>query len=365
MTGLSNKPEHGQVIITEKGSATEPFQHFIDEFVKIINDALFDDRRLINWRGVWSLEIPEGQDTAYERNDQVRDGAWLMIANKDTDDRAAPQTQGDPFFVSTLTGTLNFITETIAEPYYITGNRFTFSEGGFVGGLRWYAPETSGNFTYEVWLTYFAEGLAAGTTQVLASTIPTSTGWQDIVETSLIVAGAVVDVIMVVRSVDQPNTFSSQWDVINSNTNDPAPGEAIFRNDAIEIRVHHVDDNGVNQQSDLEAVEVGGTLSFAGVLWAITAISDQSTSVRYTIAPNQGRPTAGVQTLEFKWGTADPVPFVEDSDFYIATDSIEGFSVTTYPPTDAQLNDNGYGVDIFLQEATVSDDWELVSYSGG
>ena len=365
MTGLANKPEHGEIIIEKKGSATATFQQYLDELTKFINDALFDDRRLINWRGVWALEIPEGQDTAYLRNDQVRDGAWLMIANKDTDERAAPQTTGDPFFISTVTGTLMFTTETANEPFLLTGNRFTFTEGAFLGGFRWYAIENSGNFSYEVWIAYFAEDVAIGEVQILAPTVPSTTGWQDIVNTALVVSGTVVDIILVVRSVNQPNTFSAPWNVINSNTNDPLAGEAIFRNSAVEIRVNHVDDNGINQRTDLEAVDVGGSLSFAGIIWTITAISDQTDSVSYTIAPNQGRPNAGLQTLEFKWGTADPVPFGQDLDFYLGNDNIQGFSITKYPPTEEELNANGYGVDIFVQEATVSEDWELVSYSGG
>ena len=55
-------------------------------------------------------------------------------------------------------------------------------------------------------------------------------------------------------------------------------------------------------------------------------------------------------------------PYAEDAGYYSAAPNVSGFAGTTFPPT--VLDDNAYGVDIQVQEAEVSDDWELVAFSG-
>lgn len=309
---------------------------------------------LMNWKGIW-----QGGD--YLRNDVVRDGDWTMIALQGTSERPAPQPDpAGPFYVSDVYGTLAFTFPTAAEAVYITGNRFTFNKSGFFLSYRFWVPDNSGNFVYEVWGN---ADQAAGNNVVklLGPFVPSTTGWNEVPYNGIVRAGVAFDLVVVARASTSPNTFTGNWDVKNENGS-PSEGEASFQSTATEIRIHKTDQNDVDRTAQLESVEEGGTLEFAGVTWTITLVDIRGSHVRYSIEPDQGRPSEDNRDITFTWGSAAPIPHAIDSGYYSAAPDVLGFEGTTYPPS--ATNNNAYGVDIQLQEADVSEDWELVSFSG-
>ena len=80
---------------------------------------------VMRWLGVWDTA---GQ--AYLVNDVVRDGNWLMMANKDTTDRPAPEAVGDAFYVYQGVQGSN---ESVVAKSVISGNRYTFGTSQATG----------------------------------------------------------------------------------------------------------------------------------------------------------------------------------------------------------------------------------------
>ncbi len=301
--------------------------------------------------------------STYRIQDTVRDGQWVMVANTVTTDRPAPQASNDPVWASDNFGPgLVLATLTELEDAWITGNEYDFTapdgDADYVNieGYRWYCPDVSGTFTYDVW----AYDTGGDATQLIAGAQPTDVGWQSI-PASRIVGGIRIGLAVVVRAVTQANSFSSLWQTKNENSN-PSEGEAIFRNNATEIRVSNTDKNDVNQEANLQAIEVGATLSFAGSTWTVTNITTNGSGGggrhNFFIEPNQGRPTEDEYILTWTWGATDPVPYVQDTDYYSGTDLVYGFKSGTFPPL--SFDKNGYGVDLLVDDFIESEDWDVM-----
>lgn len=302
----------------------------------------------MHWAGQWSAG-------AYRFNDVVLDNGWTMVCINagGTTDKAAPEQTAPEEWVTDSVGTVSFADETNSNVVYLSGQNYTFATGGFVLGLRLWTPEASGNFSYELWIR---DGTRVS--QVLSGFTPQAIGWNQVNYNRILAPGVSIDVVAVVRSNVQANSFNGFWQVKNENGS-PGEGEAIFQNNETEIRVHKTDENDTDQTANLEAVETGGTLSFAGLTWTITLVDIRGSHVRYSITPNLGRPTEEKYTLTFSWGFVDPVPFVRDAGFFSGTPDISGIEGTSIDSL--TTTNDAHGVDILVAPANVSDDWDIVS----
>ena len=297
----------------------------------------------------------------YYEGDVVEHDGWLMTANKTTTDPPAPQDLENPTWISEITGIPGpFTINTIAEPVYITGNRFHIFQPLRIRGYRWYCPDASGNFTFEVW----SADTAGNVQQLIGPTTPTAVGWIEIPYNFIAVQGLEIDLMVGVRSVTQPNSFASLWQIKNGNSN-PGEGEAYFRNNATEIRVHNTDKNDVDQAANLALIEVGGTMEFSGSIWTITNITTTGSGAsgrhNFFITPNQGRPSENETIITWTWGSSDPVPYAVLNNWWAGEDNADGFEDDEYPP--AGINDNFYGTDILADLLVASDDWDFMAYT--
>jgi hypothetical protein len=308
-------------------------------------------RGFTNWRGQWA-------NGTYYVGDQVRDGAWLMIANKETTDRAGVQPSGSPISIFEELGG-SFVIDSQTEDAYFTGNRFTFPDGGFLKAWRWYCPEASGDFEYSVW------GVSdeAGSVQLLAGTTPSAVGWYEYPYNRFWSPGSTLDLIIVAKQINQTVTFSSDWVQQNKN-GDPVSGEAVFQSNQTEIRISHLDNAAVDRQTDLEAVTEGATLEFGGYSWTVITKTNNTGFVTYTLAPQQGRPSAGLRTFTFTYGAATAIYFAEDAGLVAGDFRFEGIEGAVYDPSNPPTgNDNFYGVDLIMEEAVASDDWDFQAHT--
>ena len=304
----------------------------------------------VHWSGPWASKF-------YRFNDMVLDGGWTMICiNEDgTTDKAAPEDTGIEQWITDGIGGLTFVGDTDSGTVYITGQNYNNWPQGYIQAIRFWTPENSGDFSYEVW---YRDNLR--TRQLIAAFVPTVVGWQTFNYARLIAPGTSFDVFVVVRSVTMANSFNGFWQTKNENGN-PGEGEANFQNDETIIRVSNIDENDVDQETNLGLVETGGTLSFAGLTWTITLVDIRGSHVRYTLTPNLGRPEEDKYTLSFSWGSTDPVPFVRDANFYSGTAQISGYEGSSLGSL--TTTQDAYGIDLLVTPATVSPDWDIVSPS--
>ena len=311
----------------------------------------------VRWQGQWV----QGD---YTPHDIVRDGDWTMVCINPTSDKPAPEALGNPVWATDAIGGLTFSGLTSDDAVSVTGTRYYTSDHGILArGYRWWPPENSGNFTYELWTLNSAQGQLS---KLFGPLIPTTSGaWIEVPWTALIPQGVTLDLALVCRSLTQPNTFTSNWQTKNENSN-PGSGEAIFRNNQTEVRVSNTDKNDTNQEANLQAIEIGATMDCGGLSWVVTNITTNGSGGggrhNFFISPAQGRPNENDQNITWSWGSTDPIPYVEDSNFYAGTSDIQGFSDDVYPP--AALTENAHGVDLMIDEIVASEDWDLVAYSG-
>ena len=294
---------------------------------------------LTHWSGVW-------QAGTYTKNEQVYDNGWLMIANKTTTERAAPQTSGDPIWASEITGIAppTLVQETSAEAVWVTGQRYQFGVPVDVMGYRFYVPDVTGTYTYEVW----AAASAGDVQQLVAPTTPQVAGWQSVPASTLLPAGVVLDLMVAARTVAQPSTVTATWAVKNENGN-PSSTEANFQNNATQIRINTTPKSG--DATGLNTVQPGALMTMAGQSWTVTDVDDRGGHVRFDLTPNQGRPSEDDRTITFSWGATAPIPYMRDVDHFAPVvwpegTLIKGFEDSVYSYGDETLNDNAYGIDL-------------------
>ena len=301
-------------------------------------------------------------DRVYPLSSVVKDYGWTCVSVKQTSERAAPEESVSAWFSDLGAGPPTFTTQTNSATY-ITGTRVTFSDYVRISGYRVWLPESTGSFEYEVWATREESNVpnSSKTEQLIATFVPTSTGWREVVAQSFFYPGSVLDMALVSRSVSQPSTFSGTWQTLNENSS-PSDGEAVFRNNGTEVWVHNSDDGGTNRESTLATIAVGATMECGGLTWTVAAISTDGSGAtgrhQFTLSPSQGRPAEATQTLEWNWGSTAAVSYVEDTSYWAGVSAVEGFETATYPPT--VFNDTFYGVDFFGAQIIPREDWEVL-----
>jgi hypothetical protein len=293
----------------------------------------------------------------------AKDGNWLMHANKDTNERAAPQTSGEPTYQ--YDGVIATTQDTVKQ--IVSGQRYTVLRGGFVPAYRVYAVVGQ---SYDVYLVKDPLGVRA--VNLVASFTPSATGWAETGVISGVVApGEVFDLLHVAKEGDPtPVVWSGNWNY-NTPNNDAAPGvgEIVHANSSTGLlNVHKTDADGGDRGTELEALTTGDQIHAAnGLVWSIQSTTDVGDYMAFGVSPGV-QAADGVQNFDFNTLTATPVTYLEDAGYW-TTATVEAFTVRGLLSVGGGLadvieDDNAYGTDVQFQNASISDDWDIMSYSG-
>lgn len=298
------------------------------------------------WMGPWVAGD-------YVAKDQVIDGGWLMIANKDTGERPAPQQVGEPYYEYSGTSPTGQLTAKTLS----VGQRYTLPTGGWVTGYRVYQITDN---EYRVYVVRDPDG-AAEVSEILWFT-GSEDGWREFgVEPIVVVAGEVFEFYVTIAQPDPtPTTWAGDWNYTTPNNNGtPAAGDVLHANKSLGIlRVDDDDDGGTDRSAELLALTAGDTISTQGVTWVIqSAPTDGGSYVEFAIAPATQAPSDGVSPFVFQTMTATPMTTVSDPGYWSGDASVGGFySIDGAPPV---VTDEQYGVDVMFQDALVSADWDF------
>ena len=324
----------------------------------------------MEWKNVWA----EG---TYDKNDVVTDEGWLMIANKQTGDRPAPQTLGGPS--TALPDVPGFVTQQNGSVVY-SGHLYTFTQGGWIQGLRVWVPTLNETTNYQIVITKDPYG--APQTSVITSPVLNQNSWS-IISLGNTIALAGDQYLVFVDALDSgtSTTWQYPWTYSGtSGTQPPGTGNWNRNNSESTLRIDKLDGDGVDHTLELQVIP--------NTTFTITQLNDPNRFVVYTVTgsyndvgayytypideidegPN-GKPLAGQGTqiraeqpvaslTDYSeapgyWAGAPAVPFA-DIQGYLAYDGI----------SQPGVEDNAYGVDISFQRASVSDDWDFMSFSG-
>ncbi len=303
------------------------------------------------WRGKWV----EGD---YLLNDVVTDGRFTMIANKGTNDRAAPQPIGQPVFL--YDGTLSDVSDTVKQ--IIFGTRYIFPYTLLFNKWRIY---TKIGFTYDVF-TVIDPGGANIVDQVYNFTATTD-GWQEVSSSTVVVpSGSTVDIIAVTsETASTPTTWEGDWDYSTpNNVILPTAGEITHSNkDLDHLNIHKTDDNGGDRGTELEALTIGDVIVTGNMRWTIQQIDDNGNYMTFQVSPAT-QISDGVKTFTFETVTATPIETGVEIDANLGETQMRGLFIADGSYESITADDNQYGIDIMLQEIVASEDWEVVSIVG-
>jgi len=305
------------------------------------------------WKGVWAVGD-------YLLNDVVRDGAYTMVANKATSDRPAPQTIGSPEFIYKGTGAVEYI---VNANQIIFGTRYTFPYALQFSKFRVYTKAGESYIIKSV-----EDPLGVPKYSQLGDFTAISTGWTEFnVAETIILAGTTVDIVVYASKPDDiPTTWSGDWDYLTpNNAVAPVVGQIIHADKALdEFRIHKTDDNGGDRGTELEALTIGDIITDGSIRWAIQGITDNATWMNFIVSPTTQR-IDGVVSFTFETVTAKDLETAREVDYNLGNSQVRGLFIADNSYDNIVPDNNQYGVDIMLQEMSVSKDWELVALSGG
>lgn len=312
---------------------------------------------VMNWRGAYSAD-----KAPFAACDVVLDAGWAMVANKSTEDRPAPQPQGEPYWILDQVGAPTWVLQSANVSNLIVGQRYTAQRSGYLTAVRFDRAEATPTVEHSLWVVTDPTGMP-GSQKIVGPVVPDNTGWVVFPQGALFVlSGQVFDAFLMSQAISVPSSFAGTWDYKRSNGN-PSSKE-IWHQSAgggLEMRINHIDDDDADRQVDLEKLVVGDQIEGGSGNWTITAVDHQLDHVRFNVDPAE-RITEGKYLFTFTTYAPQPIAYNRADNHYAGDARVQGFySETGY--ANIMLDEHAYGVDVQVQDAFISPDWDPLAYS--
>ncbi|RKZ88573.1 MAG: hypothetical protein DRQ39_02195, partial [Gammaproteobacteria bacterium] len=307
------------------------------------------------WKGIWV-------NAFYAFNEWVRDDAWgaIVVNPAGTNDRAGPQPVGDPF--NAYTGTI--VNDQLLAKQVLFGNRYTFTSDGYLNSYR--INTVAGNH-YNIIIV--VDPLGSPVAQQILSFDADTTGWivKGISQT-IVKAGTAFDLIVQVNEpVAMPTVWTGDWDYQTpNNVSAPTAGEIVHADKASDtLSISYTDNASGDRTAELQALVPGDIITAMGSSWSIQSSSNEAGYISFVVTPATQAAGGGVETFSFETVTATPISYGKDLDYWLSSSySVQGLFIADGAYADIVPDASAYGIDINVQSALISADWDLISYSG-
>ena len=330
---------------------------------------LAQDLTRMNWAGEYA-------ETDYILNDVVNDGGWLMIANKDTSDRAAPQPVGIPTYALPELPTW---TEASSVDVIHSGHDYTFTAACWIQRIRVWVPQLNATTNYR-----FVIANITNPSIPLITVIPEPVlfvdNWTEIVINNYVVPiGTVLRVYVDALNSGTDTNVTGGWRNDGSSQS-TAPGLSGVNgnNQGSVLRIDKTDLDSTDRTSELLGVISGSTIllaetanpsNFLQYEVLLDGIDSGSDVVYTTVLESSGGsiPLAAVCTIDIDIPIAQATQYVEQGTYWSLNPqdyaTVSGF--LRFSGVDqAGKADSAFGIDLLVQRAHVSSDWDLLSLSG-
>ena len=323
------------------------------------------------WKGIWTA----GE---YNKGDLVFDGGWLMIANKTTYERPAPQPVGDTETNYPVTPEWDTPNPTFTGQVW-TGCDITFSKTGWLEELAVWLPETGDDITYQfaiadrtdpdnIQLHYLsAPALSAGSWNTIA------------LGNQLVVTDQVLTFVISALKSASSTQLTGQWNYQGvQQTAGPSSQGWLTNQQETQLRMDKTDLASLDRTADLLGIVPGSTIVFADAAAPDTIYKtfvvntqplDEGTYIQWnvTLQNNVGDLAPGITDMDADVPVPAPTAYVEDAAYYPTAAQpsfglVEGYKAFDGVPQTGVEN-YGYGFAIRFQEAGVSADWEVLASS--
>ena len=338
--------------------------------------AVLNPHGKMNWRGKWT-------SATYELHDVAEEDGWLMIANKQTTDHAAPQATGAKAWIMPEAPAWNLTLETPALIH--SGIEFTVTQSGWYEGLRVWVPKVSESTNYRFVLVNLTDPDDPKFT-IFEEPVLTPNAWTTISLTdSIVPVGSVFRIYIDALDSGAGTTVTGGWTrAANNNTGtvDPGVGAWGTNNAGTLLRLNKTDADAVDRGTELLGIVAGSDIQFVStveptrsVTYLVTAApTDNTAHVTYAVTQSAegvgGLPDIGVICTM----TADvPVPqdtqAVEFTDYWLTPENQPPWAtVTGYLTYDGVpqvgMEENAYGIDILFTPGELSPDWDYMNHVG-
>jgi hypothetical protein len=345
-------------------------QHWHENIINVTPDQ--HHMRLV-WQGEWIQQ-------AYVRGDMVRDGDWTMYANADTEERAAPQPTGPQ---ERILPDMPAWVEQSFLGQVVSGQKYTFSSGGWFNEIRIWAPEVGDDIEYRLITVRDPDGIAPVDNITVLGNV-NENAWSTVaLGDTLVRNGDVILVLLEATNSGSDTLVTGGWSrAANSNTltTDPGVGGWGTANNNSSLRINDTDLNTTDRSTELASAGAGTLIqivqtndSTKSQEWLVGGDPvDQGTHFSWDDITYQGQGPGGQPTIgeTCTLNILVPVPsqtkYEELAAYWPGGDpswaAVEGYleldGVTVAVPT------NAYGVDIAFTPGAISPDWEVVAYSG-
>lgn len=302
-------------------------------------------------------------DGTFYRNDLAWEGGWQGVALRETQDNLAPQSLSDPFGLLPESPTFSSSSETTSILYF--GNEFTLVSGIFINTLEFWIPVAG--VTYQTLIRNKTDPNNIRS-ELGAPFIPSSTGYISFPQGQFpAVSGSVYDVGLLQYANTGSSGFGYEWDYERKQGN-PDQGKAWHNNasQSYTLRIHQEDKDSVNRSSDLDTVGVGDKISAGGITWTVLQVEKSTSSVyRFWVEPTT-RASEDTYTITFEVFGTLPVTYEFISNYWNTNtpdpNILSAIGFREFEGNRVESSD-AYPADLTLQEAYVSPDWEIYSYS--
>jgi len=320
----------------------------------IVGGVIGDPGRVLRWDADYTPNKLVGANT------QVYDAGWTRVSNKPTTDRAAIIPNGEAQYV--FDGT--YTDQAFTAKQVIFGNRYTATKSGYLNGYR--IDAIAGN-QYSVYTILDPLGIKQQTLAV-AFTAQESGIFQFGLSPVFVQNGTVFDLVAVVKQPDPaPTTFNGNWDYAVQN-NVTSVGSGQWRQDGQDPQKHLVsktDSDLGDRAAEIAALEIGDTIEGVNSLWSLQALpSDEGTFFTLIMAPAVPGSPSGVSNFVFATTTPVPITVARSVDFWLSNPNVQGLLGIDQNYDDIVPDQTAYGVDILVQDAYDSPDWDTAGVPG-
>lgn len=324
-----------------------------------------DDSRLseylnrVRWKNVQIVG-----DT-YEVNDMAQLDGWVGIANTQTTEPLSPQTYGDEVY---LYNGSSLATQSDTVNQLVFGIDYVADLSGYIKSYR--VNTVIGNH-YGIILIKDPSGINEVT--FVNSFVADVNGWREFtLNPRFIVSGAHFRILAIVHEPDPtPTIISANYDYVTpNNVTVPTAGQCVHADKELGVlSIHNTDSDTIDRSAlllsllpgDFISISVGGTEQIS---WAIQAVEDKIDYVDFTIAPQAQLGTNGTYQLDFSTVAAAAVNYVREDSYWTGISNISGVFVLDDSWENVVLNNHAYGIDLLVQAAAVSSDWDLLPQGG-
>ncbi len=308
----------------------------------------------------WGGAYDPNWDQPYRPKTMVQDAGFLMISNKQTWQRPAPELIGYPYFPIDPAAAMESLDT--ANEQILRGIRVVAEDGPLLFGRIGIYTSDDANHNYRLFRVNDAEGIPETTHLLTFTGADTTPGWQYFEQgTILVPQGMTTDIFLLIsRSDSPPTTFGAQWQY--EEKNGTADEEKIWhRTNGQTMSINYIPKSGGNQETNLQTLTDGDEIEAGGQLWTITQIlSTTSSNLEVEVAPTTHIPE-DEYAFTFRHFPFGVITFERILDYFAGETKYRGLSGMNYGGVN--VGDNAFQVNVELQNLRTQSDWDFMAFS--